>query len=358
MKKHLLFLCLVAGLTSASVAQKIEKPTLVAKECTAPQKQIVREGIDLHDAKKYGEAVAKYQQVLAENPDCTLALYELSMTYYAMGDKVKSMETAYRGSKYKSEDLPLFYLSMANAIDDVGKPDEAIKIYRDAIKMLEGEKDMLHHLSSVYYNLGVTLVRQKKYTEARAELKKAVAYNAKYPSPHYLLSVVYHGTKYKVPAFLAAARFISLEFNTQRSEVAARLVRDILKPAPKDEKTGNIQIFMDFNAPKDEGDFGMFDLFLGTLTTLKDKDDEKKSESEIFAGAVSTLIALVAENKDLKSTFVGKNYIPFVAEMKKRGYAEVFAYVVLHHSGDPNAMKWLTANEPKLKEFLEWAKTY
>ncbi len=67
---------------------------------------------------------------------------------------------------------------MANAIDDVGKPDEAIKIYRDAIKMLD-DKRHDGHLSSLYYNLGVTYVRQKKYNEAGVELKKAVEYNNK-----------------------------------------------------------------------------------------------------------------------------------------------------------------------------------
>jgi len=358
MKTTFAIIALIGAVCLSATAQKIEKPTLMPKDCTDAQKQTVREGIGLHDAKKYAAAVEKYQAVLTENPDCTLVMYELSMTYYAMGEKTKAMETAYRGSKYKSEDLPLFFLTMANVIDDIGKPGEAIKIYQDAIKMLEGDKDMVHHLSSVHYNLGVTLVRQKKYAEARVELKKAVEYNFKYPSPHYLLSIVYNGTKYKVPAFLAAARFLALEFNTARSQAAARVILDVLKPTPKDEKTGNINIFVDMNAPKDEGDFAMFELFLGTLTTVKGKDDENKSENEMFADAVSTLIALVAENKSVKSTFVGKNYVPFVSEMKRRGYSDVLAYIVLYHSGSESAKTWLGANEGKLKEFIAWSKTY
>ena len=358
MKKILFVLITVAVFAMSIMAQKIEKPTLDPKPCTDAQTQMVREGVAFHDAKKYDDAVAKYQKVIAENPDCTLVLYELSMTYYAMEEKTKAMDTAYKGSKYKSDDLPLFYLTMANVIDDVGKPDAAVKIYRDAIKMLEGDASMVRHLSSVHYNFGVTLTKQKKYSEARAELKKAVEYNHQYASPHYLLSIVYNGTSYKVPAFLAAARFLSLEFNTQRSQVAARLIKDVLKPAQKDEKTGSINIFLNMNAPKDEGDFGMFELFLGTLTTVKGKDDEKKTENEMFVDAVGTVIALVAESKDLKSTFVGKNYVPFVAEMKKKGYEEVLGYIVLYHSGNASALTWLNANEAKLKEFVAWSKAY
>ncbi len=85
------FIALVlAGVFCASLyAQKIEKPTLTPKPCTEAEKLTVREGISLHDAKKYPAAVEKYQQVIAANPDCTLVQYELSMTYYAMGIRPK-----------------------------------------------------------------------------------------------------------------------------------------------------------------------------------------------------------------------------------------------------------------------------
>jgi len=358
MNRTLLTLSLISAFGIGAAAQKIEKPTLQPKECTETQRQTVREGIALHDAKKFSEAVTKYQQVMTENPDCTLVQYELSMTYEAMGEKTKAMETAYRGSKYKSEDLPLFYLTMANLIDDVGKPKEAIKIYRDAIKMLKGEKDLVHHLSSVHYNLAVTLVRQKSYNEARAELKNAVEYNHQYASPHYLLSIVYNGTRYKMPAFLAAARFLSLEFNSQRSKIAANLIREILKPAPKDKDTGSINIFLDLNAPKDEGDFGMFDLLVGTLTTVRGDEDKNKTDDEMFVDAVGTVIALMADNKDVKSTFVGKKYVPFMAELKRRGYADVLGYLVLYHSDSKGGLEWLTKNDVKLKEFITWSKAY
>lgn len=173
-------------------------------------------------------------------------------------------------------------------------------------------------LQILYYNLGITYYKQEQYKEAREACKKAVQLNFKYPSPNYLLAVIYQGTGYKVPALLAAARLISLELNTQRTEKSVAIFLDILKGAKKDGKTGNINIFMDFNAPKDEGDFGIYDLFLGTLTTIKDEKDKDKTENEIFADAVDSVIALLDEDKKLPTTFVGKTYIPFMVEMKKK----------------------------------------
>ncbi len=359
-KATLIVLCIaLLSLVSLDVdGQKPVKPTLTPKPATAEQDQAIRQGIALHDAKRYNEAIEKYEKVLAENPDCTLAIYELSLSLYAKGDRTKAMETAYRGSKYKADELPLFYGMMANAIDDVGKPEEAIKLYRDAIKMLEDDRSFDKHQSSLYYNLGVTYVRQKKYVEARSELKKAVEYNHAYASPHYLLAVVYNGTKYKIPAVLAASRLISLEVNSQRSRQAAAIIAAAIKAPEKDEKTGSFNIFMDMSAPKDEGDFAMYDLMLGTLLVRNEKDDKGKSDQQMFVEAMDTLVALLSEDKKLRSTFVGKTYVPFLVELKKKGLTTPFAYLVLHHTGDKVALAWLNENPSKLSALTDWAKDY
>ncbi len=115
---------------------------------------------------------------------------------------------------------------------------------------------------------------------------------------------------------------------------------------------------MDFDAPKDEGDFGMYDLMLGTLMIADEKEDKGKTEHQLFAEAVDTFIALLSEDKKLKSTFVGKNYVPFLSEMKKQGHTTAFAYLVHYQAGNQEALKWLTENDTKLKAFVNWSKAY
>lgn len=357
MKKILFLLVFSISLSIPASAQKIAKPTLIPKPPTDAQKQLIQEGVALHDAKRYDEAIEKYQKVLDENPDCSAAIYELANTLYTKRDTKKAMEMAYRGSKYKAEELPLFYNIMASIIDDVGKPEDAVKIYLDAIKALGGDKEFVTYLSSLHYNLGVTYVRLKRYPDSRASLKKAVEYDFRYPSPHYLLAAVYNGTKYRVPAMLAAARFISLEFNSDRTRSSAAIFRNGLRPPSKDEK-GNIQIFVNPDSPTDEGEFMMYDLLLGTLTVGKDDKDKNKTEAEIFVDAVDTFISLLAEDKKLASTFVGKNYVPFLAELKSKGFVKPFAYLVLYQTGDSAGMKWLTENDAQLTSFIKWAKAY
>ncbi len=348
--------CLIFSLAIA--AQKISKPTLIPTEATAAQKQLINEGVRLHDQKKYDEAIKKYEQVLKENRNNDEALYEMALSYYNRKDSQKAVETASKLVQYNSNLGFLGYGLIANVLDDSGKSKEAVELYRKVIKQLEGDAEYQSHLSSLYYNLGITYYRQKSYKEAREASKKAVQLNFAYPSATYFLAVIYKGTKYKVPALLAAARLISLEINTERTKQSVAIFLDVLNAAKKDEKTGSINIFMDMNAPKDEGDFGMYDLILGTLTTVKDEKDKNKTAGENFAEAVDTLIVLLDEDKNLPSTFVGKTYIPFMAEMKKKGFSKTFAYLVLQQSGDQEAEKWLVDNSRQSIDFINWAKTY
>ena len=353
----MLIVLFIALLCISGSAQKLGKPTLTAKEPTADQKILIQQGIELHDEKHYDEAIKLYQQVLKENPDCDLAIYELAFSYYAKQDFPKALETAYKLVQYKGNRGVLGFGLLANIVDDQGNPTKAIEIYQSAIKALEGDAEYQTQISSLYFNLAVTHTRLKQPKEAREALKTAVSYDFKYPSPNYLLAEVFYSSKYKIPALLAAGRFLTLELNTQRSNRATAIFLDILKAAEKDDK-GNVQIFVDLNAPKDEGDFGYMELFLGTLTSITSEKDKNKSKPEIFADGVDTLIALLSENKKLASTFVGKTYLPFMIEMKKQGYVKYFAYLILQQNGNTEAEKWLIDSGPKTLAFLNWAKSY
>lgn len=364
MKRNLSVL-LIALLFCVSVsAQKINKPTLAAKAPTEAQRSLIKQAVALHDARRFDEAIKIYEQVLKENPDCTVAMYEMALSYYNKPAKEKAIEIALDGLKYKSAELPLFYGFIANDLDDRGYPQKAVQIYLDGIKILEEDKSFPDGLSSLYYNLGVTHARQKQFKEAREALKKSIESNNKYASPHYLLSEVFYGSRYKIPAFLAAARFVSLEFNSVRAKRAAAVIQDIIKGDSTKSADGKVTINLDLLAPSDEGNFGAMDLLL----SASDQIDEKKGDSnakkpltaeEKFAGKIETLISfLETGDKKNNSTFVGKNYFPFMLEMKRRDYVKNFAYIVLFQNGNTTAEKWLNDNNQKTIEFINWARNY
>jgi hypothetical protein len=162
---------------------------------------------------------------------------------------------------------------------------------------------------------------------------------------------------------LAAARFISLEFNTERAQNAAQLFNQLMNStSAQNSSDGKIVINLDFGGPTDEGEFGAAELMLGLVDAAGLTDDKKSkplTPEEKFAERISSLIDMLdTKDKKNKTTFCAKAYFPFMQEMKRRGYVQPFAYLVLYHNADGGAQEWVRNNESKMREFLDWAKSY
>ncbi|MEZ5426184.1 MAG: tetratricopeptide repeat protein [Pyrinomonadaceae bacterium] len=344
-------------------AQTIPKPTLDSTEPTSAQKQLISEGIQLRKEKRFDEAIVKYQKVLEQNENCTAAIYELSLAYYYDKKLEQALEVSLVGAKYRSKLLPLFIQNIGNITDDQGNPQKAVEFYKQGIKILNDNEGSPVDLSVLHYNLGLTYARQKSYKESREVLKKSIEFDFSYPNPNYIIAAVFDATNYKIPALLAAGRFITLENNTQRSKVAAQIITKVMGGnVQKGDKPNSIKIFVNSDAPTDEGDFGALELFLGlskvgaeTLEKNKNKTDEEK-----FVGQVQSFVNIFLErgDKNVKDTFVGKNYLPFYREMKAKGYVEAFAYLILQETGNRNADKWIADNNNRIFDFVNWAKNF
>jgi hypothetical protein len=228
------------------------------------------------------------------------------------------------------------------------------------MKILKNDKTLTSQLPEVAYNMGVTHFRRKEYNEARVVLKEGINADFSHPGVNFLLAEIYTGTRYKIPGLLAAARFMGFDQrNAARKKRAANIILDFLKKPEKDEKSGNINIFLDLGAPKDEGDYGVYELLgsIGSVVTDEDKA-EKKTDNQIFIESLSSLISMLAEDKKLRSTFVGKTYIPYIDALKKAGHLETLAYIVLQEAGNDDATKWISIYPRKVLEYYEWSKAY
>src|SRR6267378_958663 len=123
MKRQICVLAVILLLLAkVSWAQKLEAPKLEPTPSTESQKQLIKEGVALHDRGDYDAAISRYEQVLRENPANVLALYELSFSYFLKKDCQKSLEMAFKAARYKSDLLGEIYGEIGNCQDDLGKP--------------------------------------------------------------------------------------------------------------------------------------------------------------------------------------------------------------------------------------------
>jgi tetratricopeptide (TPR) repeat protein len=75
---------LALSLLPVTVAAQAGGPTRAATPSTAAETATIEAGIKLHDAGKFDEAIAKYEEVLRLSPANMTALYELAYSFAAI----------------------------------------------------------------------------------------------------------------------------------------------------------------------------------------------------------------------------------------------------------------------------------
>lgn len=338
---------------TAVQAQKLPEPKLEPIPSTPAQDQLIREGVALHDRRDFDGAISRYEQVLKENPNNIMALYEMAFSYYVKKDYLKCLEISYKAAQFKFDLLPAIYVQIGSAQDELGDAKKAIETYKAGLKKFPS--DFLIH-----FNLGVTYNKQGEYEEARKAIKKSAGLNPQHTSSHLLLASLFDRGGYKTPALLAACRFLVLEPNSARSAAAVNLVSKKMQAGVSEGKDANtINIFIDPAAKKDEGDFGAIDLGI-SLTKAAEKMDAKKDKTEmqLLVSSFETLFAILGEQKADLSKFTWKYYAPYCAEMKKRGHVEAFVYYINQRRGSPEVNEWLLQHRQTLASFLAWSKAY
>lgn len=348
-------LVVVPVFVATAAGADFKKPTKTPVATTAAHKALVDEGTALHDRADYDGAISRYQRVLAENPDDVLALYELSFSLLAKKDYARAVEVATRGAEYVSDSLGKFYVVIGNALDESGKTDDAVKAYKAGLKFAPDD-------AFLHFNLAITYLRHDRREDGRASLKAAASAGPSYSSPHLLLATTLFQDGYKVPALLAAARFLTLEPGSERAERALGVLDEVLRggvTTGADPK--HINITVDMNAKKDEGDFSTLDLALGlTKAAGTTEENTGKTEAQKLVDQVDSFLAILGELGTGKngSTFSYRYYVPYFMEMKERGFVEPFVYYTHQQSDLPGVGVWLHDHDDRVKAFLAWSSAY
>ena len=85
-------LCLGVALAPiVAAAQSSGPPTRTSTASTSAETATIEAGIKLHDAGKFEEAIARYEEVLKLSPANMTALYELAYSFAANKEYEKSL---------------------------------------------------------------------------------------------------------------------------------------------------------------------------------------------------------------------------------------------------------------------------
>ena len=158
--------------------QKVEG-IAITDELTAA----LKEGNRLFEEKKYQEAIAEYESLLAKTPDVYIIYKNIGNCWFELQDYEKA-EEAYKKVLEMEPDNYDIILLIGNCYANRGETDKAMEWYAK----IEFEKitDQM-----VLYNIGTSFTKQSKLEDALKYYKKAVELQADFLDAIYQLGLTY-----------------------------------------------------------------------------------------------------------------------------------------------------------------------
>jgi Flp pilus assembly protein TadD len=310
-------------------AQTITRPDQISSRLNQHEQAIIDEGTALHDQGKYDQSVAKYKQVLEKNPKNVLVIYKIASSYFEAAKYDDCLNFATQGSRFKSDYLPQFYLMIGNSLDKLGKTEDAISAFKQALEILP-DNQLLH------FNLAAMLSNTGAFEEARSHLKTALQLDPKHASSHYALGQIYYKQEYRIPSTLALFRFLTLEPNSQRSQKALSMLNVNFSEEAAE------------TTPKDEADFSKYESILSSAQKSKNAPSRPQLLDKLFSAMA---------NEKEQGKFVIDYYFPYFIALKKNGLVEAFMNYI-YQSSDAEASQWVKNHPNEVQSFLQWSTNF
>ncbi|MEA2490037.1 MAG: hypothetical protein QOH21_1829 [Acidobacteriota bacterium] len=308
--------------------------------------QAIAQGVALHDAGKYDEAIAKYREALAADPGNVSATYELAYSLYAKGDYAQCTTLLQPLADMPGVLQPAVLTSLGNCLDSGGHPDEAIAAYRKALAIQPDNPSFL-------FNLAITLSGKGELDETRELLKRNATLRPNHASGRYLLAQTFDQQNFRAAALLEYLRFLAIEPSTPRAKEAAAHVVEILHRGVSSDGGKNINITVDPDSRKEEGDFGSWEMMISITGGLRfTKESRKKSEFEKTRDEVSSALAVLLETRsDLGTNYTTTQNIPFFVTLDEQKLLDAFAGDVLLPLDLKGGDAWAKKNAAALQQY-------
>ena len=309
---------------------------------------LVRVGVQYHDKGEYKKAIENYEKALKIDPKSTLVNYELALTYMHLEDYKNSIKYSDIVIEQKKDHVLSAYMTKGSALDNLGKTDESIKLFKKGIEEF-GD----HYL--LYYNLGINYAKMRDLENAELAFVNAIKSNPSHASSHYGLALIEKDKNLRVQSLLSLYYFLLLEPSSKRAEAAYSLLKKQLGGNVQKDKKDTTKINIFLSSENANSEFAAVEMMIALFETYSMKKGKDKTPEELFITNTKSIFTVLGEmsEKESKEGIWWEFYIPFFYKLAKSEYIDVYCYYI-SGSANKNAIKWLNANEEKIEKFEKW----
>ena len=186
--------CIISLLLIVSVQQVIAQSVPVQ---SPDSRTVLLNGLELYRKAEYKEAAKVFGSIHRNDTSYLLSLYEKALALQqdsSFDDALQTIDLAL--AEQHSESIHDYIILKANILDDMGKSEEALRLYDSVLKLFPASQTARSQKVT-------TLVRLKRYNEAEALAQECVVMNFLNPLYHYKMGVVAYQQGKIVPSLMA-----------------------------------------------------------------------------------------------------------------------------------------------------------
>lgn len=321
---------------------------------------IIQEGVELHDAGEYTQAIEKYNEAL--NIDSTLinAVYEMSLSYLALMD----FENA---SKYSSQVISSdnkilsagAYAVKSEALAEMDSVDNAIELLFEGLEK-NGEGYLL------YFNLATNFFKKGDTDKTLEYVKKAIDLDKAHSGAFLLNAYALNDKGLWVQSILSFQMFLLLEPDSKRSKNAfdemlhimginkseepverSFIQQQMLRNKPVEQKADTPPLTIENGLDRSI----VYNVMTAALDSLKATEED---DFTIFKTVNMELMkVLEKESVGPKEGILWTFYIPFFSKIAHSTYYDTFCrYISVSYYSE--SLEWWEQNPETAINFVIW----
>jgi len=185
---------------------------------------LIRKGNSYHDNGQYEQALEQYKKALKFDSVSGIVHYEIAYTLLAMQKYDEASEYCKKVINLDSKQQQGAYLLWGSALNLGGKPQEAVKVYLEAMMKFRG----LHQL---HYNLALAYFEADNLEKSEETLIHSLKMKPNHVNSHILLAKIMMIKQQYIKALLSLNYILYLDSQSNRSAEISDLLHQTIKVA-------------------------------------------------------------------------------------------------------------------------------
>ena len=308
--------------------------------------QLVKEGVQLNDQRKYADAIAKYNEALKIDPENAQANYEMAFTLVSTGKGNEGISYVEKAIE-KSNSLQFkaaCYDMLGSIYDNDHQTQKAIEAYKSGIQINP-------KYQRLYYNLGLTYFRNKQFAEAEANAIEAIKIDPKHASSLRMYALVTFHQNKRVNALMGFCSFLLLSSQGPQAAEAFGNIEHILQGGVLKDGSGKNTILLSTKDSKENESMN-----LAISVSVLSGQNKKLTGMDLLEYELKSIFTIAGETSEKKTDkdFYDKFFADYFYKLAKSDNMPAFTRLVSLSANKDANTKWMSEHDDQVKALDNW----